>query len=147
MPVEDLDLARALDQTTADLINLSLVAKHAHWNLVGPGFGSLHLLLDELADVAREGGDRVAERSMTLGRNPDGRPETVAERNSLTSLDAGPINDAEMIDSFGPILEIVTTRLFASISASSCDLITQGVFIDVAERLERLAWMIRAHTR
>ena len=34
----------------AILIDLSLTGKHAHWNVQGPHFRSLHLQLDDLAD-------------------------------------------------------------------------------------------------
>ena len=34
----------ALQQTLVDLIDLSLVAKQAHWNVVGRNFRSVHLL-------------------------------------------------------------------------------------------------------
>lgn len=36
-----------------DLVDLSLVAKQIHWNVVGPRFRSVHLQLDEVADTAR----------------------------------------------------------------------------------------------
>ena len=145
MEEENLDLAQALDQTLTDLINLGLVAKQAHWNVVGASFHALHTLLDDLADAAREEGDRVAERSITLGRHPDGRADTVLAANPLPTLEAGPIDSTEVIAAFRQILEIVTTRLFAAINAAECDPVTQDVFIGAAGRLEKLAWMMRAH--
>ena len=135
----------ALDRTLTDLINLGLVAKQAHWNLTGPAFGNLHLLLDDVAEVAREAGDTVAERSITLGHHPDGRVATVAANNPLASLDVGPLRDADVISAFGEILELITNRLYGSIRSVECDLVTQAILIDAVGRLERLAWMIRAH--
>src|SRR6478735_7210460 len=38
----------ALQATLVDLVDLSLVAKQAHWNLVGRQFHDVHLHLDEL---------------------------------------------------------------------------------------------------
>src|SRR4051812_25448596 len=49
-------VAAALDVTLLDFINLALLAKQAHWNVAGPMFRSLHLLLDELVELARNGG-------------------------------------------------------------------------------------------
>ena len=74
----DKRIAASLDATLTDLVALGLLAKHGHWNLAGPGFGPLHLLLDEVADMARRGGDRVTERAITLGHHPDGRLATIA---------------------------------------------------------------------
>jgi starvation-inducible DNA-binding protein len=139
------DVAIALERTVTDLINLGLAAKQAHWNVVGPGFSNLHLLLDTLADAAREGGDRVAERFVTLGCSPDGRVGTVAASNPLPVLDPGPLRDTDAVHLFGEILEIITTRLYESIGVAASDLVTQGILIGAVERLETIAWMIRAH--
>jgi starvation-inducible DNA-binding protein len=46
--------AAALQASLVDLIDLSLVAKQAHWNLVGRQFHDVHLHLDELVSTARE---------------------------------------------------------------------------------------------
>ena len=40
--------AGALDGALADLLDLSLLAKQAHWNVVGPRFSALHALFDDL---------------------------------------------------------------------------------------------------
>jgi len=54
--------AAALNRVLADLIDLTLVGKQAHWTLVGPRFRTLHLQLDELVDAVRVHADDVAER-------------------------------------------------------------------------------------
>ena len=56
------ELAANLQAVLVDLIALDLVGKQAHWNIVGPNFRDLHLNLDELVHVAREGSDDIAER-------------------------------------------------------------------------------------
>jgi starvation-inducible DNA-binding protein len=139
------DVALALERAVTDLIALGLVAKQAHWNVEGPSFRNLHLLLDELADVAREGGDLVAERSMSLGHNPDGRPETVAMNNPFASLPAGPLRDTDVVPLFSEILADMRTRLRAGIDITASDPVTQGILIGVAEQLDKLGWMIGAH--
>jgi len=49
-----------LQATLAELIDLTLIGKQAHWNVVGPNFRSIHLQLDEIVDAARLSSDRVA---------------------------------------------------------------------------------------
>jgi starvation-inducible DNA-binding protein len=87
-------IAASLDATLTDLVALGLLAKHGHWNLAGPGFSPLHLLLDEVADVAREAGDRVAERAITLGHHPDGRLATIAGTTSFPTSAPAPSGTA-----------------------------------------------------
>jgi starvation-inducible DNA-binding protein len=57
----------ALQATLVDLIDLSLVAKQAHWNLIGRQFHDVHLHLDELVNLARTYTDEVAERAAATG--------------------------------------------------------------------------------
>lgn len=48
LPESDRETAgAALQATLPDLLDLSLVAKQAHWNLHGPRFRSVHVQLDE----------------------------------------------------------------------------------------------------
>ena len=80
----------ALQATLVDLVDLSLVAKQAHWNLVGRQFHDVHLHLDELVKKARKYSDAVAERLAAIGVSPDGRAATVAPTpGSRTSTPAG----------------------------------------------------------
>ena len=134
----------ALDGTLVDLINLGLLAKQAHWNLVGPSFRELHLLLDEVADLARDAGDTVAERAVTLGHHPDGRAETVAHGDVLPPVRPGALRDTDAITTFGAILGTVITRLRDAIAAVSDDLVTQDLLTRITADVEKLAWMIRA---
>ncbi len=63
----------ALQGALVDLVDLSLVAKQVHWNVVGPRFRSVHLQLDDVVVTARQHSDTVAERASAVGVNPDGR--------------------------------------------------------------------------
>lgn len=46
-------VSAALQPLLVDLVDLSLVAKQAHWTVVGPRFRELHLELDEIATLVR----------------------------------------------------------------------------------------------
>ena len=59
----------ALQATLVDLVDLALVAKQAHWNLVGRQFHDVHLHLDELVDTARTFSDTVAAQ-VSQAQNP-----------------------------------------------------------------------------
>merc|ERR1711974_86939 len=75
----------ALQGCLTDLIDLALQGKQAHWNILGARFRSVHLQLDEIIAIAREGSDKVAERLATLSIPTDGRAKTVAQNSRLES--------------------------------------------------------------
>jgi starvation-inducible DNA-binding protein len=138
------DQAGALDGALAALLDLSLLAKHAHWNVVGPRFGTMHELLDELAGIASIGADRVAERAVTLGHAPDGRAATVATLSSLPSVEPGAQTDSATLVAFFAILDALTGCLHAALEAFERDLVTVDLFTDLLADIERFAWMLRA---
>lgn len=77
-PTASTALRDHLQGVLVDLIELHLLGKQAHWNLVGTNFRDLHLQLDELVEYAREASDVVAERMRALNAVPDGRSDRVA---------------------------------------------------------------------
>ncbi|WP_433129090.1 Dps family protein [Micromonospora sp. CA-240977] len=135
----------ALQQVLADLINLGMLAKQAHWNLTGPRFRSLHVQLDELADLARQHADQVAERAVTVGFNPDGRAATVADQSTLPGLEHGDVEE-------GAAVEIVIDALFVLIrtlrqavtDTATSDPISQDLLIGVTAAVEQQHWLFRA---
>jgi len=50
------------------LSDLALTLKHIHWNVVGPNFIAVHLMLDPQVDAVRLMADETAERSLGLVR-------------------------------------------------------------------------------
>ncbi|MBC3840930.1 DNA starvation/stationary phase protection protein [Streptacidiphilus sp. 4-A2] len=139
------ELADSLQRVLVDLIALQLQAKQAHWNVVGPGFRNLHLQLDAVVDLAREGSDTTAERMRALGATPDGREGTVAATTTLTAFPDGEQETSRTV-------ELVTARITATASTirtvhdrvddedpTSADLL-HALLAD----LEKQAWMIAA---
>jgi starvation-inducible DNA-binding protein len=136
--------ALALDGTLADMLDLSLLAKQAHWNIVGPRFRALHLLLDDLAALARDSADSIAERSATLGHPPDGRVATIFQLSSLPTVEPGMLPDAEAITAFLAILDAVADRIHSALEAFEKDVVTVDLFTGVLAAVEKYAWMFRA---
>lgn len=146
-PLSDTDLkitGEALQGALLDLIDLSLQSKQAHWNLTGPHFRSLHLQLDEVVALARKHMDRVAERSIAIGANPDGRAETVAKVPSK-QISAGYLKDTEVVTSFVALLAGIIERFRHRISdTADPDPVTQDLLIEVSQDLEQQHWMFEA---
>jgi starvation-inducible DNA-binding protein len=126
------------------LIDLSLLGKQAHWNIVGPNFRSLHLQLDELIDAWRLAADAVAERAVALGYSPDGRAATVAERSELAPLPAGQLLDRDVVTAFTALLTdaigAIRTRMDR---LEDVDTVTADLLHGVVAGLEENLWMIR----
>ncbi|GAA1901491.1 DNA starvation/stationary phase protection protein [Streptantibioticus ferralitis] len=81
----------ALQGALVDPAGLSLVAKQAHWNIVGPRFRPVHPQLDEVVSAARTYADTVAERACAIGVPPDGRAETVAKTSAIATIALGTV--------------------------------------------------------
>ncbi|GAA2349190.1 DNA starvation/stationary phase protection protein [Streptomyces kunmingensis] len=149
LPDKEREIAgRALQATLVDLLDLSLVAKQAHWNLYGPRFRSVHLQLDEVVTTARDFADTVAERAAALGVSPDGRAGTVAATTGLPAFPAGWRQDTEAVDalvrSFDAVVRGVRTRISETADA---DQVTQDLLIGLAAELEKQSWMFQAENR
>lgn len=135
----------ALQETLVDLLGLSLVAKQAHWNIVGPRFRSIHLQLDEVVSAARGFADTVAERAAALGVTPDGRPETVAAAYGLPGAKEGWLRDTEVVELIVRSLEEAVARLRERIDATDKpDPVTQDLLIGITAELEKQRWMFDA---
>jgi starvation-inducible DNA-binding protein len=135
----------ALQATLVDLVDLSLIAKQAHWNVVGANFRSAHLQLDELVATARQYVDEVAERANAIGISPNGQAKTVVESSGLPAY---PDNWQSVESTVAAIVEILATlieRLRKRIDETDkSDLVTQDLLIEITQQLEKAHWMWQA---
>ncbi|MWA04471.1 DNA starvation/stationary phase protection protein [Actinomadura sp. LD22] len=138
---------QALQSALVDLIDLSLVAKQAHWNLTGRNFKVVHEHLDEVVNLARAGQDDVAERAVAIGLNPDGRARTVADRTEIPQLEAGYLADDKVVAAVTDVLAQLIARFRERIAATDeSDPVTQDLLIGIAAQLEKQHWMFQAQT-
>lgn len=147
-PLNDADriaTGAALNRALADLLDLSLVAKQSHWNLVGKGFRSLHLQLDEVVDAVRLFADDVAERAVTIGVAPDGRAATVARDSAVAEHPAGWVQDTDVVNYFVTALTTAIGRLREAVTETGeTDVVSQDLLIGVTAALEKHLWMFQA---
>jgi starvation-inducible DNA-binding protein len=142
---DDREVAAELQGALVDLIDLALIGKHAHWNVVGPHFRSVHGELDVLVESWRELGDAVAERATAMGAAPDGQAETIAGSTKVEPLPRGHLGDGEVVWLVGDRLEQVVMRTRERMTRmASLDPVTEDLLIDVAATLEKQLWMLRA---
>jgi starvation-inducible DNA-binding protein len=137
----------ALQETLTDLIDLALLAKQAHWNVVGTNFRSVHLQLDELVAIARQYVDEVAERASAIGVSPTGTAGAVAKDSGLPDYPLGWQSDKDTSQHITATLGAVAERLRPRIETTDdSDPVTQDLLIAIAAAIEQAHWMWQAQT-
>jgi starvation-inducible DNA-binding protein len=135
----------ALQSNLADLIDLSLQGKQAHWNLAGPHFRSVHLELDEIIATARLGSDEVAERIATLGASPDGRVGQIESESRLDPYPGGFQSVEATVTAYSDRLAKTIEGLRASIDAlGEVDPVSQDLLISTSAEFEKQLWMLQS---
>nr|WP_225954284.1 DNA starvation/stationary phase protection protein [Kibdelosporangium phytohabitans] len=146
MPEADKKTTGAVLQATlVDLVDLSLIAKQAHWNVVGKNFRSVHTQLDELVATARTYVDQVAERANAIGVSPNGKAKTVVESTGMPEYPDGWLSDEQTVGAIVKTLEALVKRLRGRIDETDkSDLVTQDLLIAIAQDVEQAHWMWQA---
>ncbi|HKU03716.1 MAG TPA: DNA starvation/stationary phase protection protein [Arthrobacter sp.] len=138
-------LTNNLQAVLADLIELHIQGKQAHWNIVGTNFRDLHLQLDEIVDAARQFADDTAERMRALHALPDGRSATVAETTSLAQFPDGLISTKDAIERIVAAMEAaVGTMRKVHDEVDEEDPTSADLLHEFIARLEQFAWMVQA---
>ncbi|GLZ33026.1 DNA starvation/stationary phase protection protein [Lentzea sp. NBRC 105346] len=146
LPDADRDTVGAVLQATlVDLVDLSLIGKQAHWNVVGKNFRSVHLQLDELVATARTAADQVAERAAALGVTPNGKAKTIASSSGVPDIAEGWLKEDQVVEAVVSSLAALIARLRKRIDETDKpDLVTQDLLIGITQDLEQAHWMWQA---
>lgn len=136
-----------LQERLASLIDLSLILKHVHWNVVGSGFLAIHELMDTQSDQTRQMIDEVAERITTLGGVAGGLAGQVVEMRS--AADEYALGRAPVMAHLGALDKVYervgSGHREAIDQVANIDPITEDLLISQAAQLEMNHWFIRAH--
>lgn len=139
------EVGRELQATLVELVDLSLIGKQLHWNIVGRSFKPLHEHLDELVASWRELSDTVAERAVALGIAADGQSTAVSAGSGITPVSSTALDTDSALRELVPRLADVAERIRARMERlGELDLASQDVLIEVVRELEKQLWMLRA---
>ena len=137
-----------LNQILADSLTLYNLYKKHHWQVAGPTFYQLHLLLDKHAGEILETVDVIAERVQTLGGVTTGMPFEVAEMTKIerppTGEEAVPALLARTIDAHATVI----TSLRDAIEATdeNKDYGTNDLLVSDVLRVHELqVWFLSQH--
>jgi starvation-inducible DNA-binding protein len=136
-----------LNQNLAEILDLGLQAKQAHWNVKGPHFIGLHELFDKVAEELEEFTDDIAERAVELGGVALGTIQIVSKQSRLSpyplKLKSGHEHVAALsgaLAKFG-----TTTRAAIDLAAEAGDADTADLFTEVSRGVDKLLWLVEAH--
>ena len=136
-----------LNQQLADVLDLGLQAKQAHWNVKWPHFIGLHELFDKVAEELEEFTDDIAERAVELGGVALGTIQIVSKNSRLSAypldLTSGQKHVAALsgaLAKFG-----TTTRAAIDTAAKAGDADTADLFTEVSRGVDKLLWFVEAH--
>ncbi len=141
-------LGDALQNVLVQLLDLQLVGKQIHWNVVGPNFRDLHQNLDEIVDIARRGSDEIAERMRALHVTPDGLAATVTKYSKLEQPVNTEILTTDAVDMVVKALQS-TVGVIREVHdpVDEADPTTADSLNQYIADLEQQAWFISAETR
>lgn len=140
-------MIETLNARLADLSDLKLAVKHAHWNVKGPQFIALHELFDKFAADLDPHIDTVAERITTLGGTANG---TLAQAAAGTSQPAFPTDVFEgmaMVKALAEAYAAAAKKARAGIDETdeAGDADSADVLTAVSRDLDKALWFLEAH--
>ncbi len=138
-----------LNARLADGIDLSLITKQAHWNLKGPQFIGIHLMLDGFRTEQDDWTDKMAERITQLGGTARGTAVEVAKTSKLTPYptDTYAVADhlAALIDRFAAFANAVRENIDETDEAGDAG--TADLFTEVSRGIDKQLWFLEAHVQ
>lgn len=139
-------VAERLQGRLVSLVDMGLTLKHAHWNVIGPGFMSVHELIDDQVEAVREMSDQLAERIATLGGIPNGLAGFVASRRSWDDYGIGRATVEAHLGALDKVYDgIIADHRKAIHQTERDDVVSADLLTEQARRLELMQWFVRAH--
>jgi len=135
-----------LNDTLASALDLSMQAKHAHWNVRGPEFVSLHELFDDVANRLRHSGDVIAERATALGGTAEGTARLVSKNSHVTEYELDAVTTQEHVEALGERMSLYARDLkeAALTAARLGDIVTEDILIEQLRSLDMDTWFLDA---
>ena len=145
-PEDGARVAAILQDRLNSLTDLHLTLKHIHWNVVGPHFIAVHLMLDPQVDAVRAQADEVAERIATLGVAPVGTPGALVAARSWDDYSLGRAGAIEHLAALDRVYTgVITGHRKAAADTAELDTVTNDLLVGHLHDLELFQWFVRAH--
>ncbi|AXN34805.1 Dps family protein [Vibrio coralliilyticus] len=138
-------IGEALKRLLADSYTLYLQTHNFHWNVTGPQFRELHLMLEEQYNALAIAVDDIAERIRTLGEVAPGTYKAFADLSSVSEVDSVP-SAQQMVSILVRSHEQVvkTCRDVLKLAQGGDDESSASLVSDRMREHEKTAWMLRS---
>lgn len=144
-PADSKAVVSAIEGRLVATLDLQLVLKHIHWNVVGPNFLSVHEMLDTQAAAARDLSDAIAERIRTLGGVPKGTPQAIVDGRDWDDYSRGRGSTFDHLTDLDSVYSgIIVDHRKAIETVGKIDPITEDLLIGQTAELELAQWFIRS---
>jgi starvation-inducible DNA-binding protein len=135
-----------LQRRLEGLIDLGLTLKHIHWNVVGPSFIGVHMMLDPQYAGVQAMVDTTAERIATLGGVPNGLPGCIVANRSWDDYDLGRADSQAHLGALDLVYRaLIESHRDAIDATEEPDPVTQDMLIGQTAELEQYHWFVRSH--
>ncbi|WP_237217073.1 DNA starvation/stationary phase protection protein Dps [Falsiroseomonas oryziterrae] len=135
-----------LDGVLADSIDLYNMTRHAHWNVKGPHFASLHQLFETFYAQLATDIDELAERLVTLGGTAMGVSQSIPGRTRLPPYPAGIRQGQAHLENLLQRYALVAGNLRAGVEATdeAGDADTADLLTGLSRNIDKAVWMMEA---
>jgi starvation-inducible DNA-binding protein len=140
-------VGRLINQALADEYHLSAATKDYHWNVTGPNFHGLHIILDKQYHELDEQIDAVAERARAIGVRAAGSWRELTDSARLKAVSGAGLSGKRMVVELLALHERMIVRLREDVELCANeygDAGTADFLTGLMEFHETTAWMLRA---
>jgi len=143
------ELNALINQRLADVIDLQLQLKQAHWNVKGPHFIGLHELFDKIAEEVESYADQIAERIVQLGGIAQGTVRVAAARSRLEEYPLTIADGSAHVEAVSKALSTFGREARVSIDEANAldDADTADLFTEVSRGIDKWLWFVEAHSQ
>lgn len=136
-----------LNARIADLIDLQLALKHAHWNVKGPNFIALHEMFDTMTASYDAHVDDMAERITALGGTAMGSVQAVEKATSLAPFPADVFEGMKMVEALAERTAALAKSVRKGIDETdeAGDADAADILTALSRQLDKNLWFLEAH--
>ena len=146
---ERTELIALINQRLADIVDLQMQLKQAHWNVKGPHFIGLHELFDKIAEDVEDYVDMIAERAVQLGGIAEGTVRIAASRSRLDEYPLTIAGGSAHVEAVARALSTFGREARMTIEETDRldDVDTADIFTEISRGIDKWLWFVEAHTQ